>query len=306
MKARTPNGSQAPKATRKAHLPRRRSCRAARSAPPQEMSCAGSKEWPVRRLGVLYARRKAAATPVCQTEGPAHTQATALSRAFQRRLEEIQLLPDGRTPAGLYRRRSEVAKPARLGQSGPLTGQQYSIRREYAAKAQERAPSAEKAQKGLQTQAISRSTSDPRQGITGVPLEQHHRHSGRVRNYEGSGKGKEGRRPQATIRSGSAAIAKTCATHRGVPPEEGWSGSSLSPFQMLMLRRHFSGRASVHASPVFYRCPRTFGLARTVTKPAARWRSWAAGETLRLAATHAGFAALTRLEVKRQSCDKGA
>jgi hypothetical protein len=77
---------------------------------------------------------------------------------------------------------------ARLAQSGSLTGQQYSIRREYATKAKAAALSAEKCAKGLQTQAISRSTSDPHRGSTRVPPEQYRRPTGRDRRNEGSHK----------------------------------------------------------------------------------------------------------------------
>ena len=82
----------------------------------------------------------------------------------------------------------------RLGQSGPLTGQQYSIRRQYAAKAPELPPSAEKTQKGLQTQAISRSTSGTRRGITGAPPGQHQQDTGRATKKERRRKNEEGRR----------------------------------------------------------------------------------------------------------------
>jgi hypothetical protein len=90
----------------------------------------------------------------------------------------------------------------RLAQSGPLTGQQYSIRREYAAKQREGerprepklqagTPHAEKCAKGLQTQANSRSTSDPLHGATRLPPEQHHRLTGRDHRSEGSHKSPE-------------------------------------------------------------------------------------------------------------------
>jgi hypothetical protein len=82
----------------------------------------------------------------------------------------------------------------RLGQSGALTGQQYSIRREYAAKAAERPPNEDKMQQGLQTQGISQSTSGPHRGIARVPPEQHQRDTGRATNKESRRKNKEGRR----------------------------------------------------------------------------------------------------------------
>jgi hypothetical protein len=81
----------------------------------------------------------------------------------------------------------------RLGQSGPLTGQQYSIRKAYATKAKERAPSAEKAQIGLQTKGISLSTSDPRRGMSRVPPEQHRGDTRHPTKRGGARRSKEGR-----------------------------------------------------------------------------------------------------------------
>ena len=66
----------------------------------------------------------------------------------------------------------------RLGQSGPLTGQQYAIRREYAANAKERLRSAEKREKVLPTQGFLRSTSGTHQGAAGVPRGYHRRGMG--------------------------------------------------------------------------------------------------------------------------------
>jgi hypothetical protein len=63
-----------------------------------------------------------------------------------------------------------------LAQSGPLTGQQYLIRKEYAANAAEMAQSAENVTKGLQTKGLSLSTSDIHRSITGVSPGTH-RHS---------------------------------------------------------------------------------------------------------------------------------
>jgi hypothetical protein len=79
----------------------------------------------------------------------------------------------------------------RLAQSGPLTGQQYSIRKEYAANARERAQSAEKAREGLQTQGFSRSTSGTHRGISRVPPGHSRRGTGRVSKKEGRRKNGE-------------------------------------------------------------------------------------------------------------------
>jgi hypothetical protein len=51
-------------------------------------------------------------------------------------------------------------QPPRLGQSGPLNGEQYSIRRDYATPAVARPPDAKSSINPLQTKGISRSTSD--------------------------------------------------------------------------------------------------------------------------------------------------
>jgi hypothetical protein len=146
----------------------------------------------------------------------------------------------------------------RLSQSGPLTGQQYSIRREYAAKEWEgerpREPklktdtlSAEKRTKGLQTQAISRSTSGPHRGIAGVPLEQYRRHTGRVFKNEGSGKGKEGSRLKARSAS-EVPKAKRFTRPAGVPFRRVPRGV---PSQLTSKWGRFPGsrRVNVRASP---------------------------------------------------------
>ena len=82
----------------------------------------------------------------------------------------------------------------RLAQSGPLTGQQYSIRKEYATNAEGRAPSAAKAQEELQTQGISLSTSGTHRSISGVPPDQSRRDTGRVSKKAGRRKNGECRR----------------------------------------------------------------------------------------------------------------
>jgi len=82
----------------------------------------------------------------------------------------------------------------RLGQSGPLTGQQYSISRECAPRAQERPRRAEKLQKELQTQGIPPSSSGPHRGVTGVPPGLHHRLTGRTGKGQGRRRNDEGRR----------------------------------------------------------------------------------------------------------------
>ncbi len=96
----------------------------------------------------------------------------------------------------------------RLGQSGPLTGQQYSIRKEFSAKPWEgerpREPKlkkgilkAEKARIGQQTKGGLLSTSDPRRGITGVPPGQRQGDTRRASKRDGRSKSKEGGRWKA-------------------------------------------------------------------------------------------------------------
>ena len=61
----------------------------------------------------------------------------------------------------------------RLGQSGPLTGQQYSIRREMAPTPQPSPLCPPKSRKGLLTKGFSLSTSGQHRSLTGVSPEQH-------------------------------------------------------------------------------------------------------------------------------------
>ena len=82
----------------------------------------------------------------------------------------------------------------RLAQSGPLTGQQYSIRREYATNAGARAQSAEKTAKVLQTQGFLRSTSGTHRGISKVPPGHSRRDTGRASRKEGRRKNGQCRR----------------------------------------------------------------------------------------------------------------
>jgi hypothetical protein len=92
----------------------------------------------------------------------------------------------------------------RLRQSGPLTGQQYSIRKEYAArtwegerprepKLKESIQPAQKARAGLQTKGILLSTSDPRPGMSRVLPWQHRGNTRRPTKREGTRRSKEGR-----------------------------------------------------------------------------------------------------------------
>jgi hypothetical protein len=64
----------------------------------------------------------------------------------------------------------------RLGQSGPLTGQQYSIRKEYALqKAHGKAIKGPLAPQVAQPQRLNPTSSDPHRGATGAPPDRHRR-----------------------------------------------------------------------------------------------------------------------------------
>jgi len=149
----------------------------------------------------------------------------------------------------------------RLSQSGPLTGQQYSIRKQYAADTASRAQSAEKPQKGLQTQAISLSTSDPRQGISGVPPGQRRWDTRRASRSKSAKKNKEGGKwkamaasellqPHRLTRSGGV-------RYRHIPRAALWQGASYSG------RFPVPGRPSVRTSP---------NLSRPLASPGSRRR----------------------------------
>jgi DNA-binding transcriptional regulator YdaS (Cro superfamily) len=102
----------------------------------------------------------------------------AASKKYSASLTDEQR--DACTAAG-----AKLRSRRRLGQSGPLTGQQFSIRREYAAQAAESIQSAGKRSKALQTQEISTSTSGTHRGTTVATPEQHRRDMGRAGQDEG-------------------------------------------------------------------------------------------------------------------------
>jgi hypothetical protein len=79
----------------------------------------------------------------------------------------------------------------RLGQSGPLTGQQYSVRREYAAHAAGKEQNTIIPAKVPKPQLVTRPTWGPHRGSTRLPPEQHRR---RRRATGGGGK------PVATVK----------------------------------------------------------------------------------------------------------
>ena len=82
----------------------------------------------------------------------------------------------------------------RLAQSGPLTGQQYAIRLEYAAEAEGRMPKAESTAKGPPIQGISLPTSELPRSVAGGPPAPGRRVTGRVTGRERRGQNGEGSR----------------------------------------------------------------------------------------------------------------
>ena len=209
MKAPTPKESQPRKAMRRSNLLRRRSCRRCPLRGPWgECLASGLKSgrcgdwvWYMRgrkQCRHLYVKPMDPRTPRQQLW---RTRFRAASKKYSHSMADDQR--DACISAG-----AKLRTRPRLGQSGPLTGQQYSIRREYAAKAWEggrpRRPklkesiqTAQKAQKGLQTQGISRSTSDPHRGITGVPPGQRRWDVRRGSKSGGTRKDRGGRRWKA-------------------------------------------------------------------------------------------------------------
>ena len=232
---------------RKAHLPRRRSClRCPLRAPSGKCLAPGLKsgrcgDWVCymrdgKQQRHLYVKPKDPRTP---RQRLWRARFSAASKKYSHSLTEEQRQACIAAGAKLQSR-------PRLGQSGPLTGQQYSIRREYAAKAWEgerpREPklkesiqTAQKAQKGLQTKGISLSTSDPRRGSSGVPPGQRRGDTRRPTKREGARKNKEGGRwkamaapellqPHRLTRSGGV-------RYRNTPRAVRWRGASWKAAQ---------------------------------------------------------------------------
>jgi hypothetical protein len=87
---------------------------------------------------------------------------SAASRKYSAELTDQEL--DACIAAGARRQ----SRP-RLGQSGPLTGQQYLVRREYARNAEGRMQNAEFPAKAPRPQRVTRSTWGTHRGIAGMP-----------------------------------------------------------------------------------------------------------------------------------------
>jgi hypothetical protein len=103
----------------------------------------------------------------------------------------------------------------RLGQSGALTGQQYSVGKECAAYAREEVCKVTTTRaKVPQHQRVVRGTWEPRRGIAGVSPGRHHRNKGR-------GRQDEGRRTKIACRRRRKETAKTCFPIRRTPLSSG-------------------------------------------------------------------------------------
>jgi hypothetical protein len=138
----------------------------------------------------------------------------------------------------------------RLAQSGPLTGQQYSIRKEYVANAEGRAQSAAKAAKVLQTQGFLRSTSGTHRGISKVPPGHSRRDTGRASRKEGRRKNGECSRQKvraasevrqaqrvtrsrwARYRNTTRAVRGQAARNPGTFPVSGKARSRVTPLSI--------------------------------------------------------------------------
>jgi hypothetical protein len=90
----------------------------------------------------------------------------------------------------------------RLGQSGPLNGQHYSIRRDYSTPAAQRPPDAKSSRNPLQTKGISRSTSDPCRTTAGPLPKQHACHTRRAGNH------KPARAPRTPVKQKAWAVSR--------------------------------------------------------------------------------------------------
>jgi hypothetical protein len=162
----------------------------------------------------------------------------------------------------------------RLNQSGPLTGQQYSIRKEYAASPAARMRKARATTKTLQPQRVTtkynsqvsqpqrfaRSTPGTHRGVSGVPPGHSRRYTGRAGKDEGRRKNEERRRPKEKtallVRQSQTTTRSTGERYRSttwVGPRQSASNSGTFPV---------SGRASVRPRPNISRRPASQGSRR--------------------------------------------
>jgi len=131
-------------------------------------------------------------------QGPGHTGATALPRTLRHRLQEVRPLADGRRAGCLHRCGGEAAEPSAHGPVGPLTGQQYWVRKDSAhAKVKVKPTKVKTATQLLQPQRVTRSTSGTHRGISRVPPEHRRLGTGFARERRGGRKCVERRIGQA-------------------------------------------------------------------------------------------------------------
>jgi hypothetical protein len=166
---------------------------------------------------------------------------------------------------------AKVRSRPRLGQSGPLTGQQYWVRRDAA---QENAAVKIKSLKTipqvLQPQRVTRSTSGIHRGISGVSLEQRRLKARPARNGRGGRKNVERRMkkeepaPQVLQNPRVTGTRRgPCRRPAGVTPSRAGRHSRTIPVP---------GRASVLASPSLSRSPASQGSRGR--SPSRRSRAW--------------------------------
>jgi hypothetical protein len=134
----------------------------------------------------------------------------------------------------------------RLAQSGPLTGQQYSIRKEYTANAERRAQGAERTTKPLQTLGVLLSTSGLHRSISMVPPGQCRRYTSRVGMRAGRGKNGQSGRRKVGAASEVQQVQRVTRSR--------WAHCRNTTRAVRCL-----GRASVRASPSISRPPASQG-----------------------------------------------
>ena len=110
---------------------------------------------------------------------------------------------------------AKLRSRSRLDQSGPLTGQQYAIRRAYAANATERPQNAEKRERALQTKGILVSTPGTHRGSAGVPRGYHRRGMRRAWGY--GARRRAGRKALIAVGGGLRAGLRRTAAGTGLP-----------------------------------------------------------------------------------------
>jgi hypothetical protein len=268
MKARAIRNRPGRKPKRLLALPRRPSCRGCRFRAPS-----GACLDPVLTSGrcgdyVRYVRGNQQhrriyvkpTNPRTSRQQRWRSRFGAASRKYSHSLTDEQ--QDARIAAG-----AKLRSRPRLGQSGPLTGQQYSIRREYAAnpnariqqpKATTKVPQLQRVTRKYksqvhQPQRLTRSTPGPRRGMSGTPPDHSRRSTGR-------GSRNEGRMPNQERRRRSeqpAAAARLSQRGAGVIREHyrGRRWANRWPVGFPAGRFAVSRRARVLASPNLSRPP---------------------------------------------------